>query len=211
MIEDKKTSVFRGVLGKPKKEDVHIHSIKLQYECILKVSARYTCDYFRKAVHTIGVDHNVTEVVLGEGTFPVRTVTGIKKALKTNLGKNKIDIPLEEHVFIDKSDEIFFDHHGNEIKFQYKIDPKIMENYPSKLLEKYSDSVKKPEITVDAALEKLMEVLNKPMEEDVRKIKDELQIIEVAEYYIPVFEARLIGPKNKVMILRLDGVRNKIL
>ena len=34
---------------------------------------------------------------------------------------------------------------------------------------------------------------------------------EIAEIYVPVFEARLIGPKKKVGIMRIDAVRRKIL
>jgi hypothetical protein len=38
LVEDKKTSLFKKLLKKPKREEVHIHSIKLNYEAILSVS-----------------------------------------------------------------------------------------------------------------------------------------------------------------------------
>jgi len=31
------------------------------------------------------------------------------------------------------------------------------------------------------------------------------------EIYIPIFEARLIGPKKRIKILRIDAIRKKIL
>jgi len=38
-----------------------------------------------------------------------------------------------------------------------------------------------------------------------------LTVNEINEIYVPVYEARLIGPKKKVGILRLDAVRKKVL
>ena len=52
IIEDKKTSLFKSLLKKPKKEDVHVDSIKLFYECLLMVSGKYSADFFRKQINT---------------------------------------------------------------------------------------------------------------------------------------------------------------
>ena len=49
------------------------------------------------------------------------------------------------------------------------------------------------------------------MEEDVRKLNDEFVLREITEVYVPIFEARLIGPKKKVGIIRIDAVRKKVL
>ena len=211
MVEEKKTSLFRVMLKKPKSEDVHIHSIKLYYEAILLINGNYTADYFRKAIHPIKVDYNVSEVVLGEGVFPIRTKSNIEKAFSGTKGKNKVDLELEEHVFIDNEDTIYFDHHGKEIKFPFKTDSKSIENYSKRILQNNEPNVKKPEITYEAAIEKLGTKLKKPMDLDVRELNDKFTINEISEVYVPIFEARLIGPKKKVKILRIDAVRKKIL
>ena len=65
IVEQKKTKPFTSLLSRTKKEDVHVHSLKLYYECILMVSGKYIADFFRKATHTISVDSNVNEVVFG--------------------------------------------------------------------------------------------------------------------------------------------------
>ncbi|MDH3823134.1 MAG: hypothetical protein OES19_05310, partial [Nitrosopumilus sp.] len=80
IVEQKKTSPFKSLLSRPKKEDVHIHSLKLYYECILMISGKYIADYFRKATHSISVESNVHEVALGDGVFPVRSKSGLEKA-----------------------------------------------------------------------------------------------------------------------------------
>ncbi|MCH7648729.1 MAG: hypothetical protein IIA83_09000, partial [Thaumarchaeota archaeon] len=67
IIEEKKTTPFRGRLMRPKREEVHIHSIKLFYESVLSVSGKYVADFYRKATHTISVDSTVREIVLGDG------------------------------------------------------------------------------------------------------------------------------------------------
>lgn len=211
IVEEKKTSLFKKLLKKPKREDVHVHYLKLYYECILVVSGKYIADFYRKATHTISVDSNVQEVTFGEGVFPIRSKSSLEKAFSGKHGKNKIDLQLEEHVFVEEEDELIFDHHGREIKFPFKINSKTIENYPKRLLQKNSSNVKKPEITYDAAIEKLKELLKKPMEPDVRDLNDEFVLREITEIYVPIFEARLIGPNKKIGVLRIDAVRNKIL
>ena len=210
-IEEKKTKPFKSLLSRPKKEQVHIHSLKLYYECILMVSGKYVADYFRKASHSISVPSNVSEVLLGDGIFPIRSKSGFKKAFAGKRGKNKIDMKLEEHVFVEEEDEIAFDHHGQEIKFPFKVNSKTVENYPKKILEKNQPNNKKAEITFDAALDKLQSQLKKPLESDVRDLNEEFVLREITELYVPIFEARLIGPKKKVGIIRIDAVRKKIL
>ncbi len=210
IVEEKKTNPFKSLLSRPKKEQVHIHSLKLYYECILMVSGKYIADYYRKATHSISVSSNVKEVVLGDGLFPIRSKSGFKRAFGTR-GKNKIDMKLEEHVFVEEEDELAFDHHGQEIKFPFKVNSKTVENYPKKLLEKNQPNIKKPELTYDAALEKLQTQLKKPLETDVRELSEEFVLHEITELYVPIFEARLIGPKKKIGIIRIDAIRKKIL
>ena len=51
----------------------------------------------------------------------------------------------------------------------------------------------------------------KPKDKDVRDLQEEFTINEVSEVYIPIYEARLIGPKKQVGILRIDAARKKVL
>ncbi len=211
IVEQKKTAPFKSLLSRPKKENVHIHSLKLYYECTLMVSGKYIADYFRKSTHTISVDSNVHEVALGDGLFPIRSKSGITKAFAGKRGKNKIDLDLEEHVFVEEEEELAFDHHGRNTKFTLKTNSKTVENYPKKLLEKNISNVKKSEMTHDEAIDRLQSHLKKPLETDVRQLHEEFILHAITETYIPIFEARLIGPKKKVGIIRIDAVRKKIL
>ncbi len=211
IIDRKKTGLFGTPLRRPASEDVHVHSVKFLYECILMVSAKYSADYFRKAVHPIRVDHNVSEVVLGDGVFPIRSRSAIARALSRKRGKNRVDLRLEEHVFVEAEDAMYFDGHGKEVKFPYKTGPDEAENYPARVLRNSGSGVKKCEITIKEALTRLGKRLQRPVESDVRDLNDQFTVGDVLEIYVPVFEARLVGPKKKVAIMRIDAVRKKIL
>lgn len=211
IIEEKKTSLFKKLFKKPTPEEVHVQSITLFYECMLQLSGKYVADYFRKSFHTISVDSNVQEVVLGDGIFPIEPKSTLRKAFVGNHGKNKVDLPLEEHVFVEEECDVTFDHHCREIKFQFTIDSKTVENYPQKLLDAHSSNVKKPEISYDAAVEKLKIILKKQLDQDIRNLNDKFILNMISEIYIPIFEARLAGPDKKIKLLRIDAVRNKIL
>lgn len=211
IVEDKKTDPFKSLLSRPKKEDIHVDSFKLYYECSLVVSGKYSANYYRQAVHTIDVDSNVHGVVIGDGIFPVRSKSGLEKAFVGKKGKNKIDLNLEEHVFVEEEDELTFDHHGLEIELPFKIDSKTIENYPERVLEEHHLTVKKSELSYDSAIDKLQIHLKRPLETDVRDLKDDFVLHDITEVYVPIFEARLSDPKKKVEIIRIDAVRKKIL
>lgn len=211
MVNQKKTSIFKSMLKKPKKEEVHVNSITLLYECMLMVSGNYIADYYRKSIHTISVDSNVKETILGDGVFPIKKKSGFKRAFIGNRGKNKIDLPMEEHVFVEKEETMVFDYNGNEINFPFKINSKTIENYPDRILSENLANIKKLKITFESAIKLLRESLKKPLESDIRKLNEELIVNEITQIYVPVYEARLSGPKNKVGLIRLDAVRKKIL
>ncbi len=211
IVEQKKTSMFRSVLSKPKKEDVHVHSLNLRYECITRVSGKYAADYYRMTTHTISVDHNVREIIFGEGVFPIRDKSKLSKTLAGKHSKNKVDLPLEEHVFVQKSDEIYFDHHGEQTDFAIKLKSENLENYPKKILEDDNIKIFKPERTHDELVDELIRVLKIQLEDDAHDINDELVLDGIMEIYVPVFEARLVGPKKKIKIMRIDAARIKII
>jgi len=216
IIENRKTSLFRKMLQKPKKNEVHVHSIKLFYEAFLVLSGKYTANYYRKNMHTIPVDPTVKEIIIGDEIFPVKQRRGIMGKLSTKIQtttkrKNRIDLELEEHVFLEEEQEIAFDHHGKEIKMPYKTSSKLIESYPKRTLEKIKQTVKKPEITYDAAVQRLVSKLKKSVSIGRRNMQEKIITNEIIELYVPIYEARLIGPKKNVRLMRIDGIRKKVL
>ena len=181
IVENKKTSHFRAMLQKPKKADVHVHSVKLSYEAFLILSGKYTADFYRKVIHTINVESTVKEIVIGDDSFPIKRGKGVIGKLGTKIKssarkKNQIDLELEEHVFLEEEKEIAFDHHGKEIKLPYKMVTKFIESYPKRTLEKTKNNVKKPEITYDAAVERLSAKLKKSVSVGRRNLEEKIII-----------------------------------
>ena len=216
IIENRKTSLFRKMLQKPKKSEVHVHSVKLFYEAFLVLSGKYSANYYRKTMHTITVDPTVKEIIIGDEIFPVKRGKGIVGKLSTKIQtttkrKNRIDLELEEHVFLEEEQEIAFDHHGKEIKMPYKTSSKLIESYPKRTLEKTKQTVKKPEITYDAAVQRLVSKLKKSVSIGRRNMQEKITTSEIIELYVPIYEARLIGPKKNIRLMRIDGIRKKVL
>ena len=216
IVENRKTALFRSMLQKPKKTEVHVHSIKLSYEAFLILSGKYNADFYRKTVHTINVDPAVREIIIGDDVFPITQGDGVFGKLNTKIKKNtkrknQIDLELEEHVYLDNEQEIAFDHHGKEIKMPYKMSSRLIESYPRRTLEKTKNNVKKPEITYDAAVARLTSKLKKSVSIGKRNLKEKITINEIIELYVPIYEARLIGPKKNVRLIRIDSIRKKVL
>ena len=209
MVESKKINNFKFLLQKPKKDDVNVASFDLYYEAFLLLSGKYTADFIRKANHTINVDNNVKEVIIDQNTYPLTTKSSVLHKLEPTR-KNKIELEVEEHVYLEKEDDMAFDYQGKIIDLPYYPTKKLIGNYTKTKLNK-SYKTRKPELTVDAMVKKLVDKLKKSVGSDIRSFHEELILEDILEVYVPIFEAKLIGPKNKEKILRIDAVRKKIL
>ena len=210
MVDNRKVKLFQTLLKKPKKSEIHLHSLKLFYEACLLLSGKYSADFIRDTKHTIHVDKNVRELIIDDKVYPVSQKKSMLSKLEPSR-KNKIKIEFQERLVIENKDDIAFDHHGKEIDLSYSNTQKIIEKYPRKILSENDDSIKKPEITVDAAINKLISKLKKPTDKGIKSFDEKIEFSDILEVYVPIYEARLIGPKKKIKILRIDAVRKKIL
>ena len=210
MVDNRKVKLFQTLLKKPKKSEIHLHSLKLFYEACLLLSGKYSADFIRDTKHTIHVDKNVRELIIDDKVYPVSQKKSMLSKLEPSR-KNKIKIEFQERLVIENNDDIAFDHHGKEIDLSYSNTQKIIEKYPRKILSENDDSIKKPEITVDAAINKLISKLKKPTDKGIKSLDEKIEFSDILEVYVPIYEARLIGPKKKIKILRIDAVRKKIL
>ena len=76
MVESRKVKLFQTLLHKPKKSEIHLHSLTLHFEAILLLSGKYSVDFIRDASHTLSVDKNVQEVIINDEVFPVKKKKG---------------------------------------------------------------------------------------------------------------------------------------
>ena len=210
MIDSRKVKSFQTLLHKPKKSEIHLHSLTLHFESILLLSGKYSVDFIRDAEHTLSVDKDVQEVIISDEVFPVKKKHGVLSKLEPSF-KNKIKILMQERVMLENTADISFDHHGKEINLSYNDTVKLLEKHPKKTINDDKESIRKPEITIAAAKSKLTSKLKKPADAGTKSSEEIFDFRDILEIYVPIYEARLIGPKKRIKIVRIDAVRKKIL
>jgi len=210
MIDSRKVKSFQTLLHKPKKSEIHLHSLTLHFESILLLSGKYSVDFIRDAEHTLSVDKDVQEVIISDEVFPVKKKHGVLSKLEPSF-KNKIKLLMQERVMLENTADISFDHHGKEINLSYNDTVKLLEKHPKKTINEDKESIRKPEITIAAAKSKLISKLKKPADAGTKSSEEIFDFRDILEIYVPIYEARLIGPKKRIKILRIDAVRKKIL
>lgn len=214
--EKKKTGIFGTVFSRPKSDEISISSIDLFYEPYWIVSGNYYSEYFRKTVYEFDTSPEVKEVLIGNGTFPVRTEKGkwgkIRSSMKVGDNTNKVEIPVEEHVELDIEDEVVFNSTGSEVKFDYKIDSRNVENFPEEILKNNEMFLRPSVLAEDQVVERLIQLLQEgDADEGVRRIKEKITIDRLEQIYVPVYEVRCVDSKNKVETLRIDGMNLKVI
>ena len=210
MIDSRKVKSFQTLLHKPKKSEIHLHSLTLHFESILLLSGKYSVDFIRDAEHTLSVDKDVQEVIISDEVFPVKKKHGVLSKLEPSF-KNKIKILMQERVMLENTADISFDHHGKEINLSYNDTLKLLEKHPKKTINGDKESIRKPEITIAAAKSKLISKLKRPADAGTKSSEEIFDFRDILEIYVPIYEARLIGPKKRIKIVRIDAVRKKIL
>ena len=210
MIDSRKVKSFQTLLHKPKKSEIHLHSLTLHFESILLLSGKYSVDFIRDAEHTLSVDKDVQEVIISDEVFPVKKKHGVLSKLEPSF-KNKIKILMQERVMLENTADISFDHHGKEINLSYNDTIKLLEKHPKKTINEDKESIRRPEITIAAAKSKLISKLKKPADAGTKSSEEIFDFRDILEIYVPIYEARLIGPKKRIKIVRIDAVRKKIL
>ena len=209
IVDNKKINTFKFLLQKPSKNDVSVNSLVLYYEAFLLLSGRYTADFIRKANHTINVDNDVREIIIDQNSYPVNRKSSVLHRLEPTR-KNRVELEVEENVYLENDDCISFDYQGKSIDLPYQSTKDIIGKYTKTKLNK-SMKIRKPELTIDAMVKKLIDKLKRNIGDDVRSFHEELILEDILEVYVPIFEAKLVGPKNKEKLLRIDAVRKKIL
>ncbi|MFQ5941555.1 MAG: hypothetical protein ACE5KA_07660 [Nitrososphaerales archaeon] len=204
IVDKKKTDIFRSRLRKPKPEDVHVDSLELTYEPYLVLNGKFDCDYYRKGSHTLDVDNQVKEVVIGKYKFPTKENRLWAKH------KRKVEIELEEHVVIKNHAVIALDSHGDEVEFPYEITTETVAADPAKILDDNKQNVRKLEIKFDEAVARLRSKLVNLKESPIRVVSQIFSVDDAKEVYVPVYEARCLGPDSKVALLRIDAVTKKV-
>ena len=183
MVESRKVKLFQTLLHKPKKSEIHLHSLTLHFEAILLLSGKYSVDFIRDASHTLSVDKNVQEVIINDEVFPVKKKKGVLSKLEPSF-KNKVKIEMQERVMLENIDDISFDHHGKEMNLSYSDTLKLLEKHPKKSINENKDSIRRPEITPDAVISKLISKLKKPADSGIKSSEESIDLKDLSLIHI---------------------------
>jgi len=208
-VESRKAAAFRTLLSSPRKADVHTHSVRVAYEAVTMLSGRHTATYYRKATHTIRVDHNVVRVEAGDGAFEARPQSRIGRAVSGRGASRRVDLEVEELVADEREGRVFVDHHGKATAFSHRTGARDVEPYPRRVLAS-AGAVRDPEATRDELVARLREAVSPSLDaSSVRDLDESLEVTAIDRIYVPIVEARLVGPKRRVRILRIDAVSRR--
>lgn len=215
LVDKKKTSMFGTAFTRPKPDDVGVSSTDLFFEPIWKIVGEYNIDFYRKNTHQISVDPHVKEIVVGTGVFPAITESGtwkkFKDSIKIREKKNKIDIPVEEHVEIYLESELYLNSQGQKIEPNLKIESKNIENFSEEFIALNKNNMRTSGLTENQAVDVFLTLVKSDIGEYLRIVSERLVVSVFEQIFLPVYEIRLVDAKNTTKILRIDGMDSKIL
>ena len=99
-IDNRKVKLFQSLLKKPKKSEIHLHSLTLFYEAFLILSGKYSADFIRDTKHTVHVDKNVRELILDDKVYPIAQKKSVLSKLEPTW-KNKVKIEFQERLKLE--------------------------------------------------------------------------------------------------------------
>lgn len=208
-VESRKAAAFRTILSSPRASEVHTHSVQVAYEAVTMLSGRRTATYYRKATHTLRVDHNVVRVEAGDGVFEARPQSRIGRAVSGRGASRRVDLEVEELVSDEREGRVFVDHHGKATAFSHKVGARDVEPYPRRALASAGD-VRDPEVGQDELVARLREAISPRLDASaVRDLDESLEVTAIDRIYVPIVEARLVGPKRRIRIMRIDAVSRR--
>lgn len=215
IVNKKKSELFGTVFTRPKQEEISVTALDLYYEPYWIIRGTYSVDYYRTNVYEVETEDTVREVKIANEVFSIKQDASrwdkIKRGVTGSEKKNHLEIPVEEHVIFDVEEEIITNSHGVQTKFDYDIDARTTESYPDKVIEENKDKIRNSKITKEDIVDKLVDLLRQEVDKDVRMLKEKATIEELNEVFVPIYEARCVDLKNKVKVLRVDGVKRKII
>ena len=162
---------------RPKPEEIQLVSIDKYYEPYMKVSGRYTIDYYRKSVYMVGVDNKVEEVILSNQKYrPNRPSDSSAR------DRNMIKIQGEERLKTEVKVSLMLDKFGQEVA-RKDFPPAPTEEKPDEILAAFG--VK--EIPPEADLNIIRSRIFKRPKDIHRLVTEVFEVHERALIYAPRF------------------------
>jgi hypothetical protein len=186
---------------KPLISDVSVVCIEKFYKPFIKVSGRYSIDYFRKRVLTINAENSVSEVVFPFACFKTRRVAD-------SFGKmrNAVVLEAEEHLKSEAKASLVLDESGRDVSLM-QLPTAPSEKNPEKVLSKFG--VKEVPRDLELSIVRTR-IQKRPV--DISWIANEIfEVDERLVVYAPRFRVLFKHVKSgKERVAEFDGVTGKL-
>jgi len=195
--------------SKRRSEEIRVVSVDKYYEPYILIDAKYSVQYFKKKVYTLGVDPETEEVkILGLSYKPEIETSSSEEA-----GKSHKVIRLEAEMWSSYQDKAYLvlDKEGQEIPPD-QVPAAPSEDHPEKILREFSKKTGRVQVSPRKEIEMVKaRIVKRPP--DVAKIEDEVfQISEHAVIYSPIYEITFRNVRTgEERLVKIDGVSAKII
>jgi len=195
--------------SKRRSEEIRVVSVDKYYEPYILIDAKYSVQYFKKKVYTLGVDPETEEVkILGETYKPE-----IETSPSGEAGESHKVIRLEAEMWSSYQDKAYLvlDREGREIPPD-QVPAAPSEDHPEKILREFSKKTGRVKVSPRKQIEMVKaRIVKRPS--DVARIEDEMfQISEHAVIYSPIYEITFRNVRTgKERLVKIDGVSAKII
>ncbi|MCK4953195.1 zinc-ribbon domain-containing protein [Candidatus Bathyarchaeota archaeon] len=192
---------------KPKSEDIKFETLEKFYDPYFIINGRYFIDYYRKHIHKLEVEEDVSEIVIFNQVLKPKTPSTLTKLRRK--GK-EVELEVEQRIIKENSAYLALNRKGQIVKVE-ELTTAPAEAEPEKVLTEAEDRVWRSEASPKKAIEVFRSrVVSRP--DDAERITKEL--FEVSEYtlvFIPIYQATYKNLKtNQENSLQVNGVTSTI-
>jgi len=212
ILEKKKTTLFGSTLRRPNPSQITVKTPQLYFEQVIHVSGIYSVDFDRDVSYTIKVEPDVSEIKIGDNTFPVvnrsGTLKNLEKKMKQGVGfkKQDLEIRASERAVKSIDDSLYLDCHGLETTLPYHLDSDSVENYPQRILDIDKDYIRSVPLDKDEIYQQLARKLQTQLDLNIKIHSQDYIVKTFEEIFVPVYEARCYDDKQKSAIGRVDAL-----
>ncbi|MCW4020983.1 MAG: hypothetical protein NWF14_07140 [Candidatus Bathyarchaeota archaeon] len=202
ICEKEKLKLFRRIgFLKPKPEEIQFNSLEKFYEPFVIVNGKYRIDYYRRRIHNLEIEDDVSELVVFNHVLKPK----ISSMDKIQRKGRTAELEAEHRIVKEKSVYLVLDRKGREVAVE-DLPTAPAEERPEEILAETDDKVWRLEVAPESAIGTV-----RP-KDAVRTASETFEVSEFTVVYTPVYQAACKNVKTgETRSLLISGVTSKII
>jgi hypothetical protein len=192
---------------RPKLEDIKFEMLEKFYDPYFIINGRYFIDYYKKQLHKLEVEEDVSEIVIFDQVLKPKTPSALTKLRRKG---QEVELEVEQRITKETAAYLALNRKGQIVKVE-ELTTAPAEAEPEKVLTEAEDRVWRSEASPKKAIEIFRSrVVNRP--DDAERITRELfEVLEYTLVFIPIYQVTYKNLKtNQENILFVNGVTSTI-